>query len=1377
MLNTIRAPGTILLDDNKILIKIKNQRLVALVDSGAKCSCVDENLAKKLNFQPLRENGDPTFLYGANGNPMPVLGTVIMEINVQGLRLPASFRVIRNLTQKVILGTDFLEQNSAIIDLKNRIVSFYDHTVSVPFQTSSNIRRFYVRNGEATVIPPQCEAVIRGVVDTNYHNNVSLVEPVLGLTNKNLFLARTIVNPISGTIACRLLNPTNEGIFLNKGCPLATIEPLKLIKGSDYVNTIDNGTQSPSNSGSMKSADEILQDLGVKLDKEQMTPNDFETLSNFLVQNTDVFAKSLADLQSTDILEHHIDTGDAVPIRRPIYPTTPEAKKEISRQVAEMLDLGIIVPSTSPWSSSVLLVTKADGSQRFCLDYRALNKVTRPAYSFLANFTDVIQCLGESQPNIFSSLDLKAGYLQVKMAADSAPKTGFSCIEGHFEFTKMSFGLCNAPASFCQLMQSVLQRIQFKYCLSYLDDVLVWSRGMSQHIEHLTEVFARFRAAKLRMHPGKCHFGVKETHFLGHIISKEGIKCDPAKVRAVENFPRPHNVKTVRSFLGLSNYYRKYIEKFSEIAYPLHDLLKKDEKFNWTEDCETAFQTLKSRLTHAPCLKLPDLSKPFILSTDASNRSVSYILHQKDETGRLHPIFYGARALHGAEINYPTVEQEAIAILSGLKAYAPYLSNQPFTIQTDNISLTYIHSLKNAHGRLLRWSLMMQPFTFSIEHVKGKLNIAADVLSRVPYEDDKDEPDVEQFFQDSLLTVNLTTKEMDDISTTSRHKESIQVQFTYGTPAETPTSERLTTEEAYLAEHLPNLPEEPQIAVVTSTTTISSRDDFPDLQRECPDFQDMWEYIEHNVLPTDDKLARKITLTRDQYTILNDRLYHLYSPRHKATGDAYPVIRQLCIPRTLRRELLQSYHTDNMHLGTDRLFNTLRQLFYWPSLYSDSYSIAVDCMACQETKKMSRAAHAPLYSLPIQEVGDRIHIDIFGKLPTSTEGYSYILVVIESLSKFVELYPLRTQKASEITECLLNWVARYGMFKQLNSDAGRNLSGEVVTQFCKLFNITQVKTAIFRQQADSLAEGVNKHILEAFRLHCKKQTEWPSLLSPILMTLRSTVSNNSTGFSPYEILFGKKMKHCIDWQYAAELQAKPDISEYVTSLINRLHVIHDTAKANVAINRQTSKTYYDRGSKVPSFRVGDKVWMLNRRKKKGESRKWNPRYVGPLFIISQAGHNNYKLRFVDSEKCIKNLVNGDHLKAVIESADKDYLQPTRRSLQHGTDRQKAITSQMESRLRTNTAQHTQTAASAPTEAPFEPIKRILKRKHGKYLVEFLDGRKQWNSAHEVTDKAKSDFYGRPDRNLRSSRDNPGARASSASDTARHGHGDGRPPWS
>ena len=405
-------------------------------------------------------------------------------------------------------------------------------------------------------------------------------------------------------------------------------------------------------------------------------------------------------------------------------------KVEIEKQINTMLEQDIIKVSSSPWSSPVVLVKKKDGTIRFCVDYRKRNAVTRKDSYPLPRIDDALDAL--SGAKYFTTLDLQSGYHQVAMDTTSTEKTAFISHAGLYEYNVMSFGLTNAPPTFQRLMHRVLHGLDWIICLVYIDDVILFSSTVEEHLLRLSAVFDRLRNANLKLKPSKCHFARSSVNFLGFVVSAEGILPDTSKIDAVKTCPTPRSVTEVRSFLGLCTYYRRFVRDFAQIASPLNRLTRKSVPFVWDKSCQGAFQEMKNRLCSPPILAYPDFSQPFHLYTDASQHAIGYILGQFIDNKEI-VISYGRRELNIAETCYSTTEHEALAVIDGIKRYQPYLYGGTFYVHSDHGSLSWLMKVKDPTGRLARWALQVQQYDFEIIHRPGRQNGAADALSRRDY--------------------------------------------------------------------------------------------------------------------------------------------------------------------------------------------------------------------------------------------------------------------------------------------------------------------------------------------------------------------------------------------------------------------------------------------------------------------------------------------------------------------------------------------------------------------------------------------------------------------------------------------------------------------
>ena len=693
---------------------LNRQRIKALVDAGAAVSVIDENFLKEIyqgHLPPLQKHssGDVKTVSGA---PLPVSGTFTTTLEIANGLYSSTFLVVRDLTYDALLGRDFLRANGAVINLKDSTLQLEESIARPLSEGACPVRVLY-----NCVIPASSEAVIPAYLDQTYTpRDVGFVEASPRLIERYQLQGAASLVTVSAdhTVPFRLINPTRKPVTLYRGATLGTFSQTDESLQVFSLSTKTEPTKEPQAE---------VPDVPVDLANADLTDSQKTELQRLINEYRDVFALSPQELGRTNLVQHHINTGDHPPIRQRAYRVPEAQKRRIEQCIDEMLEQDIIQPSTSPWSSPVVLVRKPDGSDRFCVDFRKVNSVTKKDSYPLPRIAETLDVLHGAQ--FMSSLDFRSGYWQISMDPSSTGKTAFISHAGLYEFKVMAF----APTCFQRLMECVLRGLTWEIALIYLDDVLVYSRTFDAHLEHLRLVFNRFREAGLKLKPSKCHFGQKKVKFLGHVISKDGVLPDPDKVSAIKEYPVPRSVKDVRAFLGLANYYRKFVKDFAKIAGPLHDLTKKGLKFQWSDACQSAFETLKEALTQAPILAYPDFTLEFTLATDASDHGLGYVLGQV-QNGREVVIAYGGRKLLPAEKNYSVTEREALAVVAGIKHYQHYLYGAHFKVLTDHSAVRLLMSLKMPFGRLARWALLLQQYDFEIIHRAGVSNGNADALFR-----------------------------------------------------------------------------------------------------------------------------------------------------------------------------------------------------------------------------------------------------------------------------------------------------------------------------------------------------------------------------------------------------------------------------------------------------------------------------------------------------------------------------------------------------------------------------------------------------------------------------------------------------------------------
>ena len=462
--------------------------------------------------------------------------------------------------------------------------------------------------------------------------------------------------------------------------------------------------------------------LAYVIDTVKARPNvsDIPTVSDF----PDVFPEELPGLPPHREIEFAIDVvPGATPASITPYRMAPLELKEWKLQLQELLEKGFIRPSVSPWGAPVLFVKKKDGTLRLCIDYRQLNKLTIKNKYPLPRIDDLFDQLKGA--SIFSKIDLRSGYHQLRIKDADEHKTAFRTRYGHYEFLVMPFGLTNAPAAFMDLMNRVFRPYVDQFVVVFIDDILMYSKDQESHDTHLRVVLETLRKEQLYAKLSKCEFWMNEVSFLGHIVSKEGIRVDPKKIEVVVEWKSPRNVTEVRSFLGLAGYYRRFVKGFSMTAAPMTRLLQKNVKYEWSEKCQRSFDKLKAFLTEAPVLTQPTCGREYVTFSDASLNGLGCVLMQEGKV-----VAYASRQLKPHEKNYPTHDLELAAIVFALKIWRHYLYGEKCFIYTDHKSLKYLPSQRELNLRQRRWMELIKDYDCVIDYHSGKANVVADALSR-----------------------------------------------------------------------------------------------------------------------------------------------------------------------------------------------------------------------------------------------------------------------------------------------------------------------------------------------------------------------------------------------------------------------------------------------------------------------------------------------------------------------------------------------------------------------------------------------------------------------------------------------------------------------
>ena len=1019
--------------------KVNNVDADIFVDTGAKYTIVDFDFWRKLCFD--NKILDTHFcLVGAGGENLEVVGegNVWLEIGHRCLELQVI--LVENFKFDFLLGNDFLKSQNAIIDYGRKLLML--GTAEIPFES----------------LPSDCVAILRSVVVLPVGAPVRVKAELVGnhcglalFGERQLVTAdgRVLVAPVvteadsNNSVLIELVNTTRSTVSLQPGTKVMHLQPFI----SD-VNAIHDDYAAENIS------EVPIEDLNIgHLSRKQQS----DLLS--VLKKHHVWPTS-GQLGTTHLAEHPIDVQGAYPVRQRPYRVPETKRQQIRKEVEKMLLSNVIQPSSSPWSSPVLLLEKPNGEFRFCVDYRRLNAETKKDAYPLPRIDETLDALGNA--NWFTTLDLQSGFWQIPVKKSDIEKTAFATHHGHWEFRVMPFGLVNAPATFQRLMDLVLSGLHWTHCLVYLDDIVVFAATEEEHTHRLNLVLERVAKAGLTLKPSKCHWMQKSVKFLGHIVSSDGISVDPAKVKSVSCFPLPQNSTDVRSFLGRTSYYRRFIPEFASRSKPLADLTKKKCKFMWNKDAQKSFDDLQHCLTSAPILRCPDFSLPFKLYTDACAYGIGAVLAQDTPNGEV-VIAYASRLLKSSERKYGVLQKEALGIVWSLKHFYPYLYGRHFLVITDHRPLKWLKTMTAPNNLFARWISEIQSYDFEVKHRPGRLHSNADTLSRYPLagEDNREAKAVESPVPPCPL------KEEDDVM------------------------------------------------LVTDFKTLQENDTYAGA---------LMRLLKQGKAPDDMKLAAKLERDKESFFLGDDGcVYRRFKSKQGRTQEQFVVPKSMVgkllvnshdIPisahpgfyRTYKK-IQQSYFWPTMKTDINRHVRHCEE-----------------CARFGASSKP--AHKAPMKSIVTERPLQIVAMDFVGPLQMSEQGNTYALVMVDHFTRWPISYAVEDTEAETVARKVSSFIHTYGCPEELLSDRGSQFTSELLKALCKQLGVKKIYTCGFRPSTNGLNERLNGTLFNAIRIYASdKPSTWDQYLDAVTFAYRTT-PHSVTHHTPAFMMFGRDEFAC-----------------------------------------------------------------------------------------------------------------------------------------------------------------------------------------------------------------------------------------------------------
>lgn len=874
---------------------------------------------------------------------------------------------------------------------------------------------------------------------------------------------------------------------------------------------------------------------------------------------------------------HTIRTNDARPIKQNAYRATPANHAIIADNVQELLAHGYIRPSVSPWASPVILVPKPNNEKRMCVDYRKLNAVVVKDGYPLPRIEDCLRRFHTAK--FLSIIDLKNAYHHIPLDEASKPLSAFVTSEGLYEWNVMTFGHTNAPGTFQRYMSAVLAKHINKYCIVYFDDIVIYSTNIDAHASHVGAVLSSLATANLSAKSSKCHFGYNSIKFLGHIVTEGRIRPDPMKTKAVDEFPTPVNVSTLRSFLGLANYYRNFISNFATIAAPLYHLTRKNVAWAWNSDACTAFFQLRRALVIAPCLASPDYDRPFILHTDASELGFGAVLTQQVD-GVEHPISYMSTQLNDAQHNYSVTELECAAVVWAIKQYEYMLHDRHFDVITDHKAAEWLPTKNSPNRRLTRAFVYLSQFDYTVKHRPGKANANADALSRVPVKRtlvrQAGEEDDEDF---NMISPSSASVHIANLTAANVHNCASGMISPFAAPARSPFSgifnaahagdrqathdlaasftrlcnlstgdtratDESTTAARRVAARMPQSHQAVKIATripraVTSTRATQSRavsytsytienlDERAQLvhaQHADAEYLDIINFKRCHSVPRSYEPHQivKLRYAAERYSIDADdgALYYIAPTRYSGVTPP-PIaesIQRLVIPRDYRLALLHLFHSSPFggHLGISKTYHRLAARYYWSRLWDDTQRFVKQCFTCQQEKARRHVTPTEhTRSISATQPFEAIALDYIGPLPQS-EDFKYILVIVDVFTRWAITVPCITQTAATTASAILTLVCcQHGMPRRVLTDQGSPFVASFLDPLWTQMGIEKLRTSAYHPQSNGLVERFNGTLKTILRALCAEHPSQWASKLAMATFAYNTAVHSATSVSPF----------------------------------------------------------------------------------------------------------------------------------------------------------------------------------------------------------------------------------------------------------------------
>ncbi|CAF1539454.1 unnamed protein product [Adineta ricciae] len=1223
-----------IIPQHPILIRafVNNVCHPVVLDTGSNITIIHRKFLQQIQHTGFRSIS--SISSSANCTSLDVIGEADLTIKLNNILTTITAAVTTSLVTDVLLGADWINLYVRSIDIHHQLLIAHDthgQCTTIPLVHTPNSSSTSVVTFINSVTIPQYSTCIVLVRTPSITNTTVIFEPVPQIHTKPLFIPDSIIQITDHQSLIPIANQTDHPYTIPQNTCIGTASSSPFIcamsssipphyHSSSSSNTSHSDSLSTFTCYVCKAVFLTSNDLHRHL-RDQCYPvelrHQINTLTSSITDSTNrtkiqnllwQYGKLFDIRQPSKInftLEHAIDTGQHRPVYTPPYRRSPKDHDLLTEQTRKLSNQAIIEPSTSPWCSPVVLVKKKDGSTRFCVDYRKLNDITVKDSFPLPRIDDIFDQL--SQSIYFTKLDFKNGYFQIPLAPSDRPKTAFSTRDAHYQFTVLPQGVKNGPPTFQRIVNQILGSARWKFCLAYIDDILIFSRTLDDHIIHLNEVFHLLHSFNFRLSVDKCTIASDHIDFLGHHIHRGQIRPNLTNVRDLLESPVLSTTQEIFRFVKAAEYYRKFIPNFSRIAAPLYKYtpssrtphtVQPSTSWNISTSEKAAYDQLKHILSTDLVLQLPDYDLPFKIQTDASKIGIGAVLLQTYPEGD-RPVCYMSKKLSPSQQRWPAIEQECYAIVVAIEQWRHYLHGRHFIIESDHKPLESFTVKPQLNDKCERWRLKLQAYDFTVRHIPGKSNTMADFLSRSP--------------------VDVILHDLDTDIPPTFISTATQTTSNTSPAASTPSSINMVTTRSRSKELLALNHDQPLISTTNSSiiTPLSTSD--PLRITFTGDISVLKHAQESD--PTAQHIIKNLhTLPYIKSYSLSDGLLMHHDSHHKPV----PYVP----PGPIRTDILKIYHdtpANGAHFGRDKTIAIIKTRYYWENMRSDIITHIKSCLRCTQNNPIRRKPPGHLQPIePPAGVWHLLAMDFHGPIsPTSQRGNKYIISLTDILSKFVIVKAVRDCTADTAARFLQeDVICKYGTPKCILTNNGTHFTSNMMAQLFQRLGIVHVYSTPYHPQTNGQIERFNSTMdSKIASLSNSSHSNWDDQLPYVIFNYNTNI-HSTANIIPFELMYGRSpVLPCDPQDPMVSIQIDPHhrqkLQQYISSLTNM-------AQDHLRSAQAVYKARFDAHRSNPSYSINDLVLVKTLKPR----HKFDVRHEGPYRIIQRLNDKTYVIQHV-----------------------------------------------------------------------------------------------------------------------------------------------------